>query len=379
MKLAPPILKTLHNFADNNLLNKKDPEAWHKIAMEKMDSLERMNWVMEWLWSMLHLEDPSLAISIWNIEMKNPVWVAAGFVKQPHGLKFLEALWFWYITIWGITVDAQDWNLPPRIIKMSGGDIVNAAGLPWPWWDATARMLEERKRLWMMPWVPIIANLCNSKSAITDEEQIDEFMYLMEIFYPYVEGFEVNVSCPNQKGVTKNQDKDKVHKILKAIQERNESLALLHWCDKKAIILKVAPMTKEEDESKAKDLTKEKLQDIADVCNELQIDAITATNTSAEHDYDTKIMSPDWSEFTWWRSWLWLHPQSLATVAFLKKQLEIVPILWVWGIWYDKWQSWVDMINAWATWIELYSSLVKRWITVPYYLKKAMLENKFNY
>jgi dihydroorotate dehydrogenase len=58
-------------------------------------------------------------------------------------------------------------------------------------------MLEKRKKENMMPEIPLGANLCNS--LITKaEEKIDEFKEEMLSLYPYMDYFEVNISCPNQ-------------------------------------------------------------------------------------------------------------------------------------------------------------------------------------
>jgi len=58
-------------------------------------------------------------------------------------------------------------------------------------------MLAKRKRENMMPDVPLGANLCNS--LITKPEQkIEEFKYEILALYPYVDFFEINISCPNQ-------------------------------------------------------------------------------------------------------------------------------------------------------------------------------------
>jgi dihydroorotate dehydrogenase len=50
----------------------------------------------------------------------------------------------------------------------------------------------------MMPEIPLFANICNSRIT-PDNEKINELKYIMEKLYPYVQAFEINISCPNQK------------------------------------------------------------------------------------------------------------------------------------------------------------------------------------
>jgi dihydroorotate dehydrogenase len=147
----------------------------------------------------------------------------------------------------------------------------------------------------MMPKVPLIANLCNSAVTSTLEEKIIEFKQLMEKLYPYVQGFEINVSCPNQHGVTDMQAEKTIQKLLTSIKTHNEYLATTHKIERKALLVKIAPLTKEwnieNQEFKTmdniKDLTPEGLKIVTSICEE-NVDGITATNTAQEHDFREK-------------------------------------------------------------------------------------------
>jgi hypothetical protein len=96
MKLSPWIIHTSNKILSKSLFNIWDPEFWHKIMMQKLDSLEKIEQILDIIWESLYFEDSSLNREIWNMTFKNPVWIAPGFVKQPHWLKFLEKLWVYY-------------------------------------------------------------------------------------------------------------------------------------------------------------------------------------------------------------------------------------------------------------------------------------------
>lgn len=382
MEISPWIIHTLHSWFNKAWVFDFNPEFWHKLIMQHANSAEKVHFILENLQESLYLEDPSLETQVWNMTFKNPVWLAAWFAKQSHWLKFLEACWFGYLTIWWITHSAQSWNEKPRIFRF-GNDIVNGMWLPWDGVENEVKRLAKRKELWLMPNIPIIANLCNSLLTPANEKT-EEFLYLMQQLYPYVDGFEINVSCPNQCWVTSMQQEQVLKELLTKVENYNKKLALKFWIERKTLLVKIAPLSKNEFENNwkpIKDLTLSWLEIIANVCNDVWIDWVTATNTSQEHEYDTKIIKPDGWIISWWLSWLWLHKESLRTVKELRKKLDkTIPIIWVWWIWYDMpiktrfWWSWIDMITAWATSVEVMSSFVQKSVVVPYYLKKTVFE-----
>jgi len=249
--------------------------------------------------------------------------------------------------------------------------------LPWPWIDSIVKQLEERKQKNMMPHIPIFANLCNSLNT-KNGEKINEYIELMTKLYPYVDWFEINISCPNQKWVCDTQKSEKdLSEIIQWAQKANERLALEYWVEKKVILVKVWPLTKHEDEpEKIQDLTIDWLKLIADVCNRYRVDGVVATNTVKEHDW-----IPEEKDEIWWLSWSLIKDISLKTVETLKWSLDKnIPIIWVWWVGCDDkktpWNSWVLMLKSWATALQTLTAFVKKWtIVAPYNLKKAILES----
>lgn len=389
----------LHQLANKSWILDRNPEFWHKVSMLTSDRVESMKFILEALKDSLYIHPPIAynhndEVEIWPMTLKNPVWLAAWFAKQSRWLKLWESFWFGFMTIWWITAEAQSWNLKPRIFRYSGiQSIINGMWLPWDWITNEVKRLALRKKLWLMPNVPLIANLCNS--AITPEDQkIDEFKLLMEELYPYVDWFEINVSCPNQWWVCDMQQWPKLKKLLTELQEHNKLLAKRFGCERKALLVKIAPLSKNEylnNWEPIKDLTLSWLELIANICNEVWIDWVTSTNTSQEHNlrnenWEWLIQKPDWTRITGWLSWLELHEQSLRTVKELRLRLDkTIPIIWVWWIWYDyekamqayPWPiSAVEMMKNWAAAVEILSSFVQWSIVVPAYLKYAIQRAK---
>jgi dihydroorotate dehydrogenase len=213
-------------------------------------------------------------------------------------------------------------------------------------------MLEARKNTWMMPKVPLIANLCNS--AITPEnERCSEYTTLMRNLAPYASWFEINISCPNQCGVWEIQkEESKLYELLSDVVKTRNSLMTDN--KKHLIFVKVAP-----------NLDEQAISIIAWVCNNVWIDGITATNTSTNHNYRGKdwkwlIEKPDWSIILGWMSGKPLHQESLRTIReFRKKLYSTIPIIWCGGIWYSPLSDVIDTKKVWACGMEILSSIIQ--------------------
>lgn len=375
------MLKTIHKIFNFSKIPNISPEFFHNFAMKTWEKLEKNNFILEKIKKSTYVEqEEKLAFKIWNVHFKNPVWLAAGFAKEPVWLKFWEAFGFGSITIGWITKFAQSWNNKKRIFRFSDW-IVNWMWLPGPWLKEVVKMLEKRKKENMMPEIPLGANLCNS--LITKaEEKIDEFKEEMLSLYPYMDYFEVNISCPNQAWVCSLQSE--VENILEELTKYNNKLAEKFWTTKKLLFVKISPLT--QNPQNPEDWTIEWLKNLASIFNKYKwkwLDWVIATNTAKEHSHKekTKIKTPNWWLITWWASWKQIQEISLKTVKKLREFLDKeIPIIWVWWIWYDEkwkeWQSWVNMLKAWAISLQILSSFVQNWtIIVVRDLKKAILES----
>ena len=374
------MLKTFHKLFNKSRIPNINPEFFHHLAMNFSKKAEKSEWLLNKMKKEFYVEwEEKLVSKIWNLEFKNPVWLAAWFAKEPVWLKFWEAFWFWAITIWWITKYSQKWNAKKRIFRFKDW-IVNWMWLPGPGLDEVVKMLEKRKAENNMPSIPLWANLCNS--LITKpEEKIQEFKDEMLALYPYVDYFELNVSCPNQAWVCSLQSE--VWNILKEITSYNEELSKKIKTGKKLLFVKISPLTQNPDSPE--DWTEEWLKDLANIFNQYKwkwLDWIIATNTAKEHKYKnkTQIKTPNWWIITWWASGKQIQEISIKTVKKLREFLDKnIPIIWVGWIGYDEkwseWQSWINMLNAWAIHLQILSSFVQNWtISVVRDFKKALLK-----
>lgn len=134
--------------------------------------------------------EPSLAVNVGGIAMRNPVMVASGTFG--YGQEFadfvpLEALGA--IVVKGTTLHPRPGNPPPRTVETPAG-MLNSIGLQ----NGGVHDFIENKLPFLRRFdVPVIVNICGST--------VEEFEALAEILdgVEGVAGLEVNISCPNVK------------------------------------------------------------------------------------------------------------------------------------------------------------------------------------
>lgn len=364
-----------------NIPGFNDPEFYHNLAMYLSQYAEKSDWILNHIQEASYVEwEEALKTEIAWLEFPNPVWLAAWFAKAPYWLKLWEAFWFGSISIWGVTLHAQSGNERQRVFRPSSEDVVNGMWLPWNGLNETVSMLAERRYKWMYPQIPIWANLCNS--AITKpEDKIDEFKQMMLALYPYMDYFEINISCPNQAGVCWLSQQ--LEGILQELTLYNSVLAHSFW-KKNKLFVKISPLTVSL--NNPVDGTEEWIETLAEICNNYMDDwvhGVIATNTAQEHEYkdQTQIKTSNWDIITGWASWRQIQERSKKTVSKLRETLDKnIPIIWVWWIWYDEvweeWQSAIRMLNSWADALQIYSSFVQESVLSVKNAKLAILNER---
>lgn len=361
-------LGAIHRWIDKSVLLDGNPEWWHKIAMTIGDFVEKYDFILRILWNSASIEHEDIQqTTIGNVVLHNKIWLAAGFAKQPHGLKTWEALGFWFLSIGWVTKEEQPGNPKPRLFRYYEElSAINRLWLPWPGVKTVVSSLLKRIIDGKKPNAPVFANLCNNAST-KPEWKTQEFLDLMTELYPYVDGFEINISCPNQHGVCDLQNVSVIDELVKAITEHNRKIAQEEQISPKVILVKVAPLTKHETTPEnIQDQTKEWLKIIADVCNKYGVDAVIANNTSKEHDGIPKD-----TDQVGWLSGELIAEQSIETIKFMREHLDAnIKIIWVGGVTPDNVQKFLD---AWADAVQMYTSMVYD-ISAPYKAKLKIQE-----
>lgn len=223
------------------------PETTHEIAkwFFKRPSLWRpLSW-------RLCVRDERLHVKMGNIELPNPVGLAAGFDKNCEMWNSLFRIGFGYLTLGTVTLNSREGNPKPRMWRYPEQSLVNSMGLP----NRGAR--ENVTNLMQRPsnMKPIIVSVSGLN--------IEEFVECYGLMEPSADGIELNISTPNTRGVRIFQEPDMLTRLLKAI---NEARTL-----NKPLWVKIPPYFEDEG--------REKVHELIDVCAKAAVTGLTATNT----------------------------------------------------------------------------------------------------
>ena len=219
---------------------------------------------MKSLWNALFLVDnPKLKKTVFGLEFKNPVGLAAGFDKNASMFNDLAYCGFGFIEIGTITPKAQPGNDKPRLFRLKeDGGIINRMGFNNDGVEVAIENLKKNNTS-----ILIGGNIGKNK-VTPNENATEDYVYSFNKLFDYVDYFVVNVSSPNTPNLRELQEKEPLKQLLVSIQEQNALKA-----SKKPILLKIAP-----------DLTNGQLDDIIEIIEEIKLDGVIATNTTISRD-----------------------------------------------------------------------------------------------
>lgn len=210
---------------------------------------------------------PELEVELWGLKFRNPVGLAAGFDKDAQCLNAWQNLGFGYAEIGTVTPRPQPGNPSPRIFRIPEAKaLINRMGFPNSGADAIAENLKELKRQQRWPSIPIGINIGKMKDTPLEEAHWD-YLKCFDILHPYADFIEVNISSPNTPGLRQLQNKKFVEALFVPLLARRKELGL-----QTPILIKIAP-----------DLSTAQITEMVEVCLDLGLDGIVATNTTLDH------------------------------------------------------------------------------------------------
>jgi dihydroorotate dehydrogenase len=216
---------------------------------------------------------PSLERQLFGLTFSNPVGLGAGFDKNAKYLDELELMGFGFVEIGTVTPLPQEGNEKPRLFRLPHDKaLINRMGFN----NEGVKAVSNRLRAWRkkhtstdtnLPRLIIGGNIGKNKITPNEDAWKDYETCFRELF-DCVDYFVVNVSSPNTPGLRALQDKEALHKILSHLQLINSQQTR-----SRPILLKIAP-----------DLTKEQLDDVAELATEIKLDGLVVSNTTIQRD-----------------------------------------------------------------------------------------------
>ncbi len=321
------------------ILFKTDPERIHQATLQML--------AMAGAWTLLRailqrnycVDDASLQVNLWGLTFPNPIGLAAGYDKDGLGMHGLACLGFGHLELGTVTPLPQDGNPRPRIFRLPEDQaVVNRMGFPNRGGDAL------RTRLNMGVPAGVILGINIGKGLETPlDGAAEDYLRLMEIFYPLADYLAVNVSSPNTVGLRRLQARDALDDLLQRLAKRRSKMQGQYQKDV-PLIIKLAP-----------DLQSDELKDAVEVVLKWDMDGVIATNTTISRE---RLRSRN-SEEAGGLSGAPLKARSTEIIRLIHKFTDgSLPIIGVGGV--------LDLadvrekIDAGARLVQLYTGLVYR-------------------
>jgi dihydroorotate dehydrogenase len=246
------------------LLFQMEAETAHHFALGLLSAAPRFPGVLAVLRSFAPRPQPR---TLFGLQFRNSVGLAAGFDKNGVAIPAWEALGFGFVEIGTVTAKPQPGNPRPRIFRYPKQEaLINRLGFNNDGADVIAERLQHLRESALAPSIPIGLNL--GKSKVTPlEEAATDYLYSFRRLAPVADYIVLNVSSPNTPGLRTLQEHDALVRLLHIVTTANQELA-----SPKPLLLKIAP-----------DLSEEALAEIADACEKFGIAGIIATNTTLDH------------------------------------------------------------------------------------------------
>lgn len=158
------------------------------------------------------MSQPSLAVRLGGLELKNPVLPASGtYGYGREYLPFFTPDVLGAVVTKGVALKPWPGNPPPRIYETPAG-MLNAIGLQNP---GVAHFVAEAIPFLRQYQTPVIVNIVG--------KTIDEYAAVAGILsgYPEISGFELNISCPNVKegGIAFGTDPEMAAAVTAAVRK----------------------------------------------------------------------------------------------------------------------------------------------------------------
>lgn len=282
-------------------------------------------------------EHPSLARSIFGLNFRNPIGLAAGLDKDAVAFNELGDFGFGFIEIGTVTPKSQSGNDKPRLFRLPKNEaLINRMGFNNHGVIEAAKKLKHRKD----PTLIIGGNIGKNK-VTPNEDAVNDYVIGFNELFDVVDYFVVNVSSPNTPNLRDLQEKEPLTKLLNTLQTLNSKKI-----KPKPILLKIAP-----------DLTNTQLDDIIDIVKQTNIAGVIATNTTISRDGLTYDNSEIEKIGMGGLSGLPLTKRSTDLIKYLKqKSNNAFPIIGVGGI--HSANDAIEKLNAGADLIQLYTGFI---------------------
>jgi dihydroorotate dehydrogenase len=278
--------------------------------------------------------------TVFGVRFPGPVGLAAGMDKNGIALRAWPALGFGFVEVGTVTAQPQPGNPRPRLFRLVEHEaVINRMGFN----NLGSEALVERLAAYGPLGYPLGISI--GKSKVTPlEDAVEDYVTSLRRLYRYGDYFAVNVSSPNTPGLRALQDAGHLRELLTALHAEAADLSAGGLAGK-PILVKIAP-----------DLTSSAIDELLQVCTDIGVAGIIATNTTIGRP---GVESDPLAAETGGLSGRPLTETAAKTVAHIHAQTGgALPIIGVGGI-LDPTDA-VRLVDAGASLVQLYTGLIYR-------------------
>ena len=310
------------------------PEVAHQCSLSALHLAARMSCIPS-------AKIATTPVEIMGLSFPNAVGLAAGLDKNGDYIDALAQLGFGFIEIGTITPKPQPGNPRPRLFRLPRDQaIVNRMGFNNQGMDYAVARIKASK--FVRAGGILGVNIGKNRDTPI-EEAWDDYLVCLDQAYPYASYIVVNVSSPNTPGLRTLQSGAMFSHLLEQLKTRQVQLQQQHGVYR-PICIKIAP-----------DLLHDELMFISRKLLEYDIDAVIATNTTAERP--CCLQHAKQAQQQGGLSGKPLGRLSTNIIRQLQHQLAgKIPIIGVGGIMSDA--DAIEKIKAGARMVQLYTGLV---------------------
>jgi len=330
-----------------------NPEKVHHIivAFVKIGfSIPGVAWMVKKIFS---VENSNLCRTVFGLQFKNPVGLAAGFDKNASFFNEFANFGFSFIEIGTVTPKGQPGNPKPRIFRLPEDKaLINRMGFNNDGAIAAVGNLKKRKTK-----IIIGGNL--GKNTLTpNEDAVNDYIFTFNELYKYVDYFVVNVSCPNISDLHKLQDKDSLMLILtRLLEERKNKITV------KPILLKISP-----------DLNLSQIDEVIEIVDLVKIDGFVVANTTTGRYNLTKPEIEVKAIGNGGMSGAPIKSKSTELIRYISKKTGgNIPIIGVGGIMNP--EDALEKLNAGASLVQIYTGFIYEGPILIKKINKAILKS----
>ncbi len=302
------------------------PETAHRIAVS----------AVRWgLGPRNRVPDPGiLSTSVWGLDFRNPVGLAAGFDKGAKVPDAMMAAGFGFAEAGTVTPLPQPGNAGPRLFRLSADHaVINRLGFNSAGLEPFVRRIARRGR----GRGPFGANIGRNKDSLNE---VVDYEACIEAVSRHVDFIVLNVSSPNTPGLRAMQRTDTLSPLLRrALAARARAVSETP----PPLIVKIAP-----------DLSGDDLDELADVVLDAGIDGMTVVNTTtARPSHMTDPLRAEAGGL----SGAPLFPMALDAVGRVYRRTRgCIPIIGSGGI--STGEEAYAMIRAGASLVQFYTAMI---------------------